>query len=74
MAIIENEAIVAKVCNQLILQLGNDVMLAVTAKMTVMEGAQALVLGINRTEFLFRQYFFPVAVAVSRVRCRGLAQ
>ncbi|MBL4782029.1 MAG: hypothetical protein JKX92_07275 [Porticoccaceae bacterium] len=52
-----NEATVDKVFNLLTLQLGNDVMVAVKAKMAVMDGAEELVGDINRTEALFRQRF-----------------
>mgnify|MGYP007087018771 FL=1 len=54
---LENESSVDKVFNLLTLQMGNDVMVAVKAKMTAMDGAQALVADINRTEALFRQRF-----------------
>ena len=54
---LENESSVDKVFNLLTLQMGNDVMVAVKAKMTAMDGAQELVADINRTEALFRQRF-----------------
>ncbi|OUS09237.1 cation efflux family transporter [Gammaproteobacteria bacterium 54_18_T64] len=57
LAFLENEATVDKVFNLLTLQLGNDVMVAVKAKMAVMDGAEELVGDINRTEALFRQRF-----------------
>ena len=56
-AFLENESSIDKVFNLLTLQMGNDVMVAVKAKMAVMDGAQELVADINRTEALFRQRF-----------------
>jgi len=54
---LENEASIDKVFNLLTLQMGNDVMVAVKAKMTAMDSAQELVADINRSEALFRQRF-----------------
>ena len=56
-AFLENEPSIGKVFNLLTLQMGNDVMVAVKAKMAVMEGAKELVADINQTEALFRQRF-----------------
>ncbi|PCJ38303.1 MAG: cation efflux family transporter [Cellvibrionales bacterium] len=56
-AFLENEPSIDKIFNLLTLQMGNDVMVAVKAKMAVMDGAKELVADINRTEALFRQRF-----------------
>lgn len=56
-AFLENESSIDKVFNLLTLQMGNDVMVAVKAKMAVMDGAKELVADINQTEALFRQRF-----------------
>lgn len=56
-AFLDSEETLDNVLNLLTLQLGNDVMVAVTAKMAVMDGAEQLVADINHTESLLRQCF-----------------
>ena len=56
-AFLENESSVDKVFNLLTLQMGSDAMVAVKAKMAVMDSAKELVADINQTEALFRQRF-----------------
>ena len=56
-AFLENESSVEQVFNLVTLQMGNDVMVAVKAKMAVMGGAKELVADINQAERLFRKRF-----------------